>query len=71
LIGDLQGLLTFRQKQRDVIKAGEAAIGKLKGPALERSKAGGVSDGGSMDTAAKKKWDGSTRRSRKKSAIIT
>ena len=57
LIGDLQGLLTSRQKQRDVIKAGEAVIGKLKGPASERSKAGSVSDGGSMDTAAKKKWD--------------
>ena len=32
-------------------------MGKLKGPASERSKAGGGSGGGRMDKAAKKKWD--------------
>ena len=40
-----------------MIKEGKAAMGKLKGPASERSKAGGESDGGRMDKAAKKKWD--------------
>jgi hypothetical protein len=56
-IDDLQGLLTFRQKQRGIIAEGEAAMGKLKGPGSARSKAGGGSGGGRMDKEAKKKWD--------------
>ena len=57
LIDNLQGLLTFRQKQRGIIAEGEAAMGKLKGPGSERSKAGGGSGGGRMDNTAKKNWD--------------
>ena len=57
LIDNLQGLLTFRQKQRGIIAEGEAAMGKLKGPGSARSKAGGGSGGGRMDKEAKKKWD--------------
>ena len=35
VINNLEGLLTFRKKQHDIIEEGEAAMGKLKGPNSE------------------------------------
>ena len=57
MINNLEGLLTFRKKQHDIIEEGEAAMGKLKGPNSERSAKGGGHGGGRMTGQAKNAWD--------------